>query len=289
MVFQTEDRTRAKKQQADIAIQMALQGEWEKAANLNRTILESFPADVDAYNRLGKALTELGRYGDARDAYMRAVEIDPLNLIARKNLSRLATLGKDKAAAPKGKAKKAAGQKLSPQMFIEETGKTGTTVLVAPNMEVANRLTAGDEVKLARDKKGSLSVETMDGDHLGDVEPRLGQRLVKLMESGNQYVAAISGLLEDGVKVFIRETFQDASQTGKLSFPPTVTESVRPYVKSRLVRHDGDDERPSTEDESEDADDWTPDDDDVDDAGDDGGLGVAGRLAGADLDDETEE
>ena len=64
MVFQTEDRARAKKQHAEQAIQLALQGQWSEAAQLNRQIIESFPTDVDAYNRLGKALTELGRYGD---------------------------------------------------------------------------------------------------------------------------------------------------------------------------------------------------------------------------------
>ncbi|MCH8890045.1 MAG: tetratricopeptide repeat protein [Myxococcales bacterium] len=84
---------------------MALQGQWEQAVDLNRAILESFPADVDACNRLGKALTELGRYADASDSYMKAIEIDPLNLIARKNLSRLATLGK---AAPKKKRSRTA-------------------------------------------------------------------------------------------------------------------------------------------------------------------------------------
>ena len=102
MVFQAEDRTRTKKHQADEAIQMALQGQWEQAVDLNRSILESFPADVDACNRLGKAMTELGRYADARDSYMKAIEIDPLNLIARKNLSRLSTLGK---SAPKKKSR----------------------------------------------------------------------------------------------------------------------------------------------------------------------------------------
>src|SRR5262245_50258799 len=86
MVFQTEDRARAKKQHAEQAIQLALQGQWSEAAQLNREILESFPADVDAYNRLGKALTELGRYVEARDSYMKALEIDQLNSIARKNL-----------------------------------------------------------------------------------------------------------------------------------------------------------------------------------------------------------
>src|SRR3990172_10977426 len=156
MVYQAEDRTRAKRQQADLAIQMALQGRWAEAVQLNRAILELFPTDVDAYNRLGKALTELGRYADAREAYMKGLEIDPLNGIARKNLSRLATLGEE--AAPR-----AATQKLSPQMFIEETGKTGITTLVRPSMEVVARMTAGDQVVLQR-QNGSLLVQSTSGE-----------------------------------------------------------------------------------------------------------------------------
>jgi hypothetical protein len=78
MVFQAEDRTRAKKQQADVAIQMALQGRWAEAVQLNRAIVESFPTDVDACNRLGKALTELALRRGAR-VLQRALDIDPLN------------------------------------------------------------------------------------------------------------------------------------------------------------------------------------------------------------------
>ena len=248
MVFQAEDRARAKKQQAEVAIQMALQGRWAEAIQLNKGIIESFPSDVDAYNRLGKALTELGRYADAREAYMRGLEADPLNTIARKNLTRLATLGE--AAPPR-----AANQKLSPQMFIEEMGKTGITTLTRINMGVAARMTAGDQVLLHR-QNGSLLIHSLVGEYLGEVEPKLGQRLIKLMDAGNEYVAAISGLDEHQVRVFIRETFQHASQTGKLSFPPTVTESFRPYVKERLLRHDADDE--TYFEDGEDLEDWAP-------------------------------
>ncbi|HUF54182.1 MAG TPA: tetratricopeptide repeat protein [Dehalococcoidia bacterium] len=264
MVFKAEDRTRTKKQQADNAIQMALEGRWEEAAELNQAILASFPGDVDAYNRLGKAMTEQGRFGDAREAYMRALEIDSLNGIARKNLNRLSTL-----TEKKGKPKARANQKLSPEMFIEETGKTGVTALLRPDMEKANELSAGDEVKLSRDKKGNLSVQTLTGEHLGDIESRVGQRLVKFMDSGNEYVAAISGLSEDGVKIFIREKFQDAANTGKLSFPATiVSDPVRPYVKSRLVRSDAD--GALEYEEGDEPDEWSPraaasDDDDADD------------------------
>src|SRR3990170_3002322 len=197
MVFQAEERAKAKKQQTDTAIQLALQGRWDEAVSLNKAIISRFPADADAYNRLGKALTELGRYGEAREAYQKAQEIDPLNSIARKNLSRLAIVGKKMAP-------RRATQKLSPQMFIEETGKTSVTMLLRPKMEVAARMSAGDEVNLMLDN-GSLVVGSTEGE-------------------------------------FIGETFQHPSQLGKLSFPPAVTEAFRPYVKERLIRQDSPDE-----------------------------------------------
>jgi hypothetical protein len=257
---------------------MALQGKWAEAAHLNKQIIGLFPTDVDAYNRLGKALTELGKYNDARKAYETALEIDSVNSIARKNLSRLATLDKKAAPLP-------AAQKLSPQMFIEETGKTGITSLSAPDMKVAVRMTAGDQVMLKR-RNGTLTVAAIDGSHVGAVEPRLGQRLLKLMDGGNEYVAAISSLSNNTVRVFIRETFQHSSQIGKLSFPPTVSD-FRPYVKERFVRYDGDDETET--EEVDEVEDWTDDDDD--DSREDTGLSE-GRRAGMpniDLDDENEE
>lgn len=251
MVFQAEDRTRAKKQHADAAIQMALQGRWAEALQINQMIVESFPTDVDAYNRIGKANTELGRYSEARNAYMKALEIDSLNSIARKNLSRLATLS-DEAAPP------LANQKLSPQMFIEEMGKTGVTTLLRPNMEMAARMTAGDQVILHADRT-VLTIRTMNGEQLGEVEPKLGQRLLKLMDAGNEYVAAIQALGDEQVRVFIRETFQHASQTGKLSFPPTVIESIRPYTRGRLLRQDIEDE--TYWDDGSEGEDWEGDSD----------------------------
>jgi len=244
MVFQAEDRTRTKKQRTEVAIQLALQGRWDEAVSLNRLIVDLFPTDVDAYNRLGKAMTELGRYAEARDAYQKALEIDPLNVIARKNLSRLATLGEEAAPRP-------ATQKLSPHMFIEETGKTSVTTLLRPNMGIAARMTAGDQVDLVREN-GTLVIKSIQEEFIGEVEPRLAQRLIKLMDSGNQYVAAISGLADNDVRVFIRETFQHASRAGRLSFPPVVTEAFRPYLKERLIRQDAVKETPYASDEGED-------------------------------------
>ncbi|HXG36970.1 MAG TPA: tetratricopeptide repeat protein [Dehalococcoidia bacterium] len=247
MVYQTEDRAKLKKQHSDLAIQLAIQGRWEDAANVNRAIIQSFPSDVEAYNRLGKALTELGNYSEAQAAYSKCLELDPHNSIARKNLARLESLVETKAPAEGGQ------QKLPPQMFIEEMGKTGSTILVDVDMQTAARLAAGDQVYL-RSHDSTLVVETGRGEKVGLLEPKLGQRLLKLMQGGNEYVAAITNVSDEEVKVFIRETYQDPGQAGKLSFPPTASEGFRPYVKERLLRQD----QPSEDyyEEEGEAEDW---------------------------------
>src|SRR5215211_9380211 len=102
MTYQTDDRARVRRQIAEQAINLAMQSRWEEAATLNRQILAADPRNVDAYNRLGKALTELGRYGEARAAYSRTIEIDTANSIAKKNLVRLQALG-DTAAPNEGR------------------------------------------------------------------------------------------------------------------------------------------------------------------------------------------
>jgi hypothetical protein len=225
-----------------------MQGQWEEAAAVNRAIIAVFPNDVDTYNRLGKALTELGRYAEARDAYGKALELDVHNSIAQKNLTRLASLGEGEKPRPEARTK------LSPQLFISETGKTGVTTLVRPAAEVAARLTAGDEVFLRR-QNGMLVVENAQGEYLGEVEPKLGIRLINFIEKGNRYAAAIATLAREDVRIIIKETYQHPSQVGKLSFPLTTGEAFRPYTKEGLVRTDTDDEEESFE-ESEDTEDW---------------------------------
>jgi tetratricopeptide (TPR) repeat protein len=249
MVFTADDRTRLfRRQRTQQAIQLAMQGQWQEAAAVNRAIIAVFPNDVDAYNRLGKALTELGQYPEAREAYARTLELDPLNSIAQKNLTRLATLDEGETVQAGGR------QRLSPQMFISEMGKTGITVLTRAAAKAAARMTAGDQVFLRR-QNNTLVVESSLGEYLGEIEPKLGMRLIKLMEGGNQYAAAIATLNQNDVRVIIKETFQDPSQVGKLSFPPTAGDAFRAYTKEGLVRRDVEEEEDSFE-EGDDSEDW---------------------------------
>lgn len=242
---QAEDRTRIKRLRAEQAVQLAMQSRWDEAISANRQIIQLFPDDAGAYNRLAKALSETGKIKEAREAYQKTLELEPSNAIARKNLDRL--------ASAKAKAEPDKAQQVDTSLFIEEMGKTGVTNLRPSDLKMLATLSAGDEVAL-KVVGSRLTVETMAGDYISDVEPKLAIRLTKLMAGGNTYAAAVAGLDGERVRVIIKETFQHPSQVGKLSFPAgKAGDVVRPYTKESLVRSDLDDDDDDGEDEA----DWT--------------------------------
>ncbi len=231
---QPEERARQQRQLTDQAINLALESKWEEAVNINRQLQSLFPRDLSTLNRLGKALNELGQYAEARKAYGEALEIDPTNSIAKKNLDRLASLGDGDGAD----ARRPSHERMDPRLFIEETGKTGFTDLVdlAPRQKLV-RLTAGDQVYLGQEG-AVLWVLNAEKERIGRIEPRLASRLIHFIEGGNQYAAGITELSTHGVRIIIRETFQHPSQFGKVSFPAQGGgETVRAYTKESLIRH----------------------------------------------------
>ena len=232
MTYQEEEQVSLRRRGSKQAIALAMQGRWKEAVAANKSLVESFPNDVDAYNRLGRAFMELGDYSQAKEAYSRAVELDPYNTIAKKNLSRLSQLGEG-TVAPDG-----ASHRVEPQNFIEETGKAGVVNLyrLAPKGLLA-KMVAGDQVYLKVDG-ASLIAQDEKEEYLGQVEPRHGQRLIRLMEGGNRYSATVINSAEDMMKVIIREVYQDPGQAGRLSFPSRGFERVRPYAGDRILRRD---------------------------------------------------
>lgn len=247
MNYQTGETTRLRRQRVEQAIQLALESRWKEAVAVNRSLISMFPSDVDAYNRLGKALMEMGDYEDARMAYEKALELEPLNSIARKNLERLEV--RTKAAAAQGDGPR----KIDPALFIAETGKTGIAHLRAVAAQALGRLTAGDTLEL-KPQDNTVAVVAPDGDYVGQLEPKLGLRLLRLMDGGNRYVVAVASLSEQ--RVIIREIYQHPSQQGRPSFPAVGGgETVRPYVKDRLVRRELEDEEAVTE-EPEEGEEW---------------------------------
>lgn len=249
----TQDKNRLKRNWVEQAVSLALRGRWDEAVAINDRILSLFPNDADAYNRLGKAYTELGRYADAHAAYDHTLRIDTLNTIAKKNLQRLSTLTAERlpSAAPTLSARMEQPGSLVcltapdearalPQLFLETMGKTGHTVLVHPaSIETLARFTAGTPLSLEL-QDNRLMATSQRGERLGEIEPRLAQRLINFLKAGNHYVAAITTLdiQNQTVKVIIRETYQDPSMAGRVSFPPKhgSESGFRAYTKESLLK-----------------------------------------------------
>ncbi len=225
--------------QIERARRLAVAREWDEAVEVNRQILEQSPRDVEALNRLGKALMELGRFAEALEEYRRALEIDPTNSIAQRNASRLeeiiGTVGE--AARPEEVAEGAPEVRSS--VFIQETGKTYVTDLERPGEPaVLAKLGPGDEVDL-RIQDQQVEVYTLAGERLGELEPRIAQRLIHLVSLGNRYRAYVVQLSGYTVRIILREVYRNPEAPEPISFPRQAKIAApRPYLRetSRLGR-----------------------------------------------------
>jgi hypothetical protein len=226
--------SRLKRQLVDQAIDAARRADWVAAAEVNEKILEMGP-DSAAENRTAKSYWEQGELGKAREHYQSALSIDPTNRIADRNIHRLRTLIVDAGSRTVPAAE---GSKASVSIFVEETGKTGFAHLVdlasAINLAQVN---PGDVVELA--PSGPRIVAKSNGSRIGVVEPRVAARLLRLMADGNKYAAGVTSLGDEDVRIIIRETYQDPSNYGMVSFPTAAKVSdLRPYTKGTLVREE---------------------------------------------------
>jgi hypothetical protein len=233
-VFPSEDRLRLKRIKADQAIRFAMENRWAEAADVNRRLLEVFPNDVDSHNRLGKSLMELGSYPDARESYEQALKLDPTNTIAAKNLQRLEKLiAEGQTAAPPPAP-------VDPRVFIEESGKTIVTSLVdvASPEEIA-RLTPGDKLELEVVGSNVRLLEPATNTVVGRLDPKLSQRVIRLLDMGNTYTAAVTAVDDQTVRVIVREATRSPSMGSRPSFPTAAgAEVFRGYTRDEMFRSD---------------------------------------------------
>ena len=257
--YKEEEEAKLHRQLSQKAVELAVQGRWEEAEMVNQDIIERFAADVEAYNRLGRALIELGDLVRAKEAYAKALELAPDNTIAKKNLSRIKfgiSLSQSTAVTESGESRvetKSSSKTilaLAPDLFVTEMGKAGVAKLhnicipsstsfsdVLERSEGFARLIVGDRVQL-RVEGQRLIVESEQGEYVGEVEPKHALRLIKLIKGGNRYDTAILKVGDDDLSVIIKEVYQHPSQAGCLSFPLKQVQgksvaALRSYAKGR--------------------------------------------------------
>jgi YaiO family outer membrane protein len=74
-------------------------GRFSETAQIAQCVLSRYPSDADAWFELGAAKSALDQRSDARQAYLRALDLAPANDDARLGLARLSWWAGDRAAA----------------------------------------------------------------------------------------------------------------------------------------------------------------------------------------------
>jgi len=235
MATEKQREDRAKK-----AIALAMRSRWAEAVVANESILSDFPEDLEAWNRLGKALTEEGRVKAAKATFGQVLALSPHNAIARKNLDRLMQLeGEERPVSAGGGAARHA--------FIEERGKAAVTSLInLASRRALLKESPGHSVKLQLEG-GGIKVLGLGGANLGQVEPRLASRLVRLTKGGNRYEAEVTSAGEQEISVIIREVYQHPSQAGAVSFPLKGSASNGVYLPNTILGYDQGDQAETAE------------------------------------------
>lgn len=271
----------SRKQRIESAISHALDRRWDRAADENRALLDEQPNDVEAANRLGKALTELDDIAGAIAAYEQALKSDPTNAIARKNLARLeqdraskrparstkapAAKKSTPAAKPAARGRSEDGdgkagptaESIRTHSLIEESGKSAELELQQPNVDAFDDLGIGDALELETTQRG-IAVRTPGGVLLGHLEPRAGLRLRRMIEGGNRYSAVVRRIEDGTLTVYIRETYKHPSLVGQASFLTAAADArrrrlaPRAYTKSSVLTYDRDVDIETDEDDEDD-------------------------------------
>ena len=207
------------------AVSLATHGQWHEAILINKSILAEFPSDLEACNRLGKALAEIGRIGEAKDMFKRALQVSPHNTIAEKNLGRLMQMDENV-----NRLQNNSSNTMHTRNFIEESGKASVTSLInlSPSKALM-QIAPGHRLELIVDED-RLLVKTTSGKQLGQIEPKLASRLLRLINGGNKYVGTATSIGENELVIIIKEPYQHPSQIGTQSFTLKSGNGYRSYL-----------------------------------------------------------
>jgi len=223
----SREKPKTKKQLVSDARAAAVEGKWDEAIERNRQLLERFPQDAEAHNRLGRAYHEFGRYGEAYESYLASLRIDAANLIARRNLQRLEHL--------RGRTEGEGGRMSTvprTHVFIEEVGKTSPEELVNPlSIDELAEVAPGEQLELKIDGK-RLYVLDATGKRLGEIQSKTAERVIELQAGGNRYEVYALGLASGSLRVILREVYRDPSQVTRVSFPGKI-KATRAFMRER--------------------------------------------------------
>ena len=224
------------------AIQTALQGNWQEAITMNKSLIAENPEDIDALNRLALAYTITGKIKEAKSTYQKVIRIDALNPIALRNLKKIKENKFD--LNPK------TSNTCINNKFLEEPGKTKVVELVnIAQPKIVESLRTGQFLELSIKR---LKIFALEGtQYIGVLPDDIARRLIKFIKGGCKYEAYVKSSNQHKVTVFIKEIkkstkYHDQPSFTSITDSPLVLEKIE-KIKGHTEEHE---EKEKEEDES---------------------------------------
>jgi tetratricopeptide (TPR) repeat protein len=230
------------------AIDAALELRWDDAIKINFEIIKTEPNNVDALNRQGRCYFELGEMENAKKYYELALQCDPYNPIAQKNIKIIQSF--KKGATNGQKHHLGVAGKISPSLFLQEPGKTKIINLIkVAEPQKLSQAFCGMEVEMVIKNRG-ITILDDEQSYLGALPDDTAHQLLRLIKGGNKYAAYVRSVKFNGMSVLIRELFRSSRFRNQPSFPEYSTSSSSEIIPT-LDTSMNDDENPNEGEEEE--------------------------------------
>lgn len=196
------------------AVDAVINFDWQKAIEINESIIKIDKKNAQTYLRLGFIYLQLNKIKKSKEYYQKAINLQPGNQIAKQNLERLKVLEKKS----KNKTSKRIIN-LDPNLFLELPGKTKSVALVnLGQKDVLASVSIGQEVALIK-KKRRIEVRTKNHEYIGCLPDDLSKRLILFLQNQGSYDAFIKESNLNKIIVFIKEVKKGKRVQRFISFP----------------------------------------------------------------------
>lgn len=215
-----------------LAIQAALNDNWEKAVGFNLKILELTPKDVASLNRLGTAYLKTSQIKLARKTFNQVLKISPYNSIAAKNLTNIKHQSKDPNHALSHTSKPISIS------FVEEPGISKTIPLIRPGSpQTITSLKVGQSVIIKSSARRIKVFSEDTKEYIGRLPDNFSLNLCRLIKLGYKYQIFMKSINPQVPKIFIQETKRSKRLNGIPSFPLTPNSKTVDLPDSQPVSH----------------------------------------------------
>ena len=221
------------------ATQFALKGEWKKAISTNKEILSLNKLDVQALNRIGKAQLELGKLKESKNSYTKALQIDPLNTIARRNLKELEQMKDEKTFQGKVQNKSNLEKLVRNDILIQTAARSAEFIIDKPNSRAIKNLVPGTELLIQATSNG-IEITNVRKVVLGTIEPRSALRLKTCIDGGSQFEVIFKDFFGDTGVIQILEVYREPSVTLETPFINSIIDDERSKILADVMLYSED-------------------------------------------------